>query len=270
MTVFSVQWGPALFPGGDFSFMKELRDFTKRLTKLEFPPLVLIFALVGLVVMLLTRPASGAFYPLSFLFSAFLILNYQVGDKYVFYLSLYIPLAVAVGTGIGFMLDWIHHHLEAVPGRSGKFVYLLPVLFFITIVIQSSASVRWQALRKGVANFATVDGDYVFPVENLKEPRSFAQSVLMGAEDNAVFVMDWRAMYTTAYIAYVERGKTDMLFKEAMPAGNSNIVASTLITQLESYLHHGRPVYVQWRYPGLEAKFRIQQISDYLYKLSLK
>jgi hypothetical protein len=269
MTLISAQWGPALFPGGDFSVNKELKDFTNRLTKLEFPPLVLIFALVGLVVMLVTKPSSGAFYPLAFLFSIFIILNYQVGDKYVFYLSPYIPLTVAAGTGMGFVLEWAYPHLAALPGRGYRLLYLFPVLFFITMVVGSSASVRWQALRKGVANFVTIDGDYVFPVKNLKEPRLVAQIRLSGIEDNAVFVMDWRAMYTTAYIAQGERGKKNMLFKEAMPAGNNGKVASTLVTELTGYLQEGRPVYIEWKYPGLEQSFRILPTSGNLYKLSL-
>ena len=268
MILISAQWGPALFPGGDFSFMKELRDFTNRLTKVEFPPLVLLFALVGVVVMLLSRPASGAFYLLGFIFSAFLILNYQVGDKYVFYLSLYIPLTVAAGTGIGFILEWVHHRLEAVPGRSSQLLYLFPVLFFITMVVQSSGASRWQALRKGTAYFVTED--YVFPVKNLKEPRLLAQMRLTGMEDNAVLVMDWRDLYTTAYLAHVEEGKKDMLFKEAMPAGNNGKVASTLIAQIDGYLQEGRPVYVEWKYPGLEAKFRVLPAFGNLYKLSLR
>jgi hypothetical protein len=268
MTLISAQWGPALFPGGDFSFMKELRDFTKRLTKLEFPPLVLLFALVGVVVMLLFRPASGAFYPLAFLFSAFLILNYQVGDKYVFYLSLYIPLTVASGTGIGYVLERVHQYLEALPSRSTQLLYLFPVLFFITIVVQPSGASRWQALRKGTAYFVTED--YVFPVKNLKEPRLLAQMRLTGIEENAVLIIDWRDMYTTAYLAHVEEGKKDILFKEAMPAGNNGKVASTLIDQIDGYLQDGRPVYVEWKYPGLEEKFRILPAFGNLYKLSLR
>jgi hypothetical protein len=270
MTVISAQWGPALFPGGVFSFEKELQDFTKRLTELEFPPMVLILALVGVAVMLFTRSARGAFYPLSFLFSTFLILNYQVGDKYVFYLSLYIPLTVAVGTGIGFLLDWLHQRLGPLPGRSLQLLYLLPVLFFVTLIVEPTADIRWKALRKGVANFVTVDGDYVFPYKNLKEPRLVAQMRLTGVEDNAVFVMDWRALFTTAYIAHVERGQTDMIFKEAMPAGNNGKVASTLITQITGYLQEGRPVYIEWKYPGLEQKFKILPAMANLYKLSLK
>jgi hypothetical protein len=218
--------------------------------------------------MLRTQPIRGAFYPVAFLFSLFFILNYRVGDKYVFYLSLYIPLAVAVGTGIGFVLDWVHHHLEPVPGRGYRLLYLLLVLFFVTIVVQPTAAVRWQALRNGVADFVTED--YAFPVKNLEEPRFVAQMFLTGIADNAVLIMDWREMFSTAYLAHVERGQTNILFFEAMPYGNRGEVASTLIAQLTGYLQEGRPVYAEQRYPGLEEHFRLVPTSGKFYKLSLR
>ncbi len=265
MTVFSAQWGGALFPGGKFSFFNEAVHFFERLAKLEFSPPLILFALAGLVIMLLTRRPEGIFYCAYFLFAFLFIMNYQVSDKYVFYLSLYIPLAVAAGVGIGAALDWIHRLLQSMPGRAARLIYVLPVLFFVTLVLQPSASARWQALRSGVAGF--VEEDYVFPVQNLAEPRYVAQMYLTGVPDNAVFVMDWRALYSTAYLAHVERGLTNMLFFEAMPAGNNGKVASTLVDQLSSYLQEGRPVYVERKYPGLESSFRYQPALGNLYKI---
>lgn len=268
MTVISVQWGNALFPGGDFSFKQELTDFIHRLTKLEFPPLVIGLAVAGLGVMLLRRPLTGFFYPLAFLFSGYIILNYQVGDKYVFYLSLYIPLTVATGAGIGFVLEWIHRYLDAVPGLGYRLLYLLPIIFFLTMVIQPTVAVRWQAVRRGVADFVTED--YPFPAKALHEPRLVAQLRLAGAAENAVFVLDWRTLFATAYLAHVEKGMTNTYFFEAMPAGNNGKVASTLVTQLVGYLREGRPVYTDNRYPGLDQNFRILPVFGNLYQLSLR
>jgi hypothetical protein len=268
MTVISVQWGHALFPGGGFSFRHELIDFIHRLTRLEFPPLVIGFALVGLTVMLFTRPLTGFFYPLSFLFSGYIILNYQVGDKYVFYLSLYIPLTVAAGAGFGSVLDWIHRQLEALPGFGYRWLYLFPVLFFITMVFQPTLSIRWQAIRRGVANFVTED--YPFPVQNLLEPRLVAQTRVAGVAQNAVFVLDWRTLFATAYMAQVEGGMKNTYFFEAMPAGNDGKVAATLVTQLMGYLLEGRPVYADDNYPGLEDNFRVLPVFGNLYQLTLR
>ncbi len=268
MTVISAQWGNALFPGGDFSFTKEVENFAKRLAELEFPPLVLLIALGGLVVMLITRPSQAAFYPLAGLFSFFIIMNYRVGDKYVFYLSLYIPLTVAAGAGMGFVLDWIHRFLEPLEGRAYRLLYLLPVLFFATMVIQPMAAIRWQALKSGVASF--VSDDYPFPVKNLEEPRFVAQQRLAGKADNAVYVLDWRALFTTAYLAQVENGMTNTLYFEAMPYGNNGQVASTLIDQLTRCAQEGRPVYTDQRYPGLADNFRLVPVSGDLYQLKLR
>jgi hypothetical protein len=267
MTVVSAQWGDALFPGGDFSFMEELRVFIDRLRTLEFPPLVLLFALGGFLVMLFTRPTAGVFCLLSFLFSMFIILNYEVGDKYVFYLPLYIPLSTAAGTGIGVVLERIHHYLKPLGDRRMSLLYLLPVLFFATMVIQPTAQVRWRAIQAGAANF--VAEDYVFPVNNPGEPRFYAQRALAGMAEDAVFVMDWRALYTTAYLAHVEKSMTNVLFFEAMPRGHNGKVASTLIAQLSEYLQEGRPVFAERQYPGLSENFRLTPAMGNFYRLSL-
>jgi hypothetical protein len=135
------------------------------------------------------------------------------------------------------------------------------------MILQPTASIRWQALREGKADFVTEN--YVYPVYALEEPRFVAQRRLAGASNEAVFVLDWRALYTTAYIAHVEKKLNNTLFFEAMPYGNAGEVASTLITQLAGYLEEGRPVFTDQRYPGLEDKFRLLPVSGNLYKLTL-
>jgi hypothetical protein len=262
------QWGGSLFPEAEeISLKKEWGDLTSRLVEIEFPPLILGLALVGLAVILITRFAIGIFYPLTFLISLFFILNYQVKDRQVFYLSLYIPLAVAAGTGMGFILDWAHRYLRPVSFRD-YLLYLPPVLFLASVVIQPVAAIRWQALRAGEASF--VREDYPYPVYDLREPRSVAEQHLMGTEDNAVFVLEWRVLFATAYVAHVERHLTDILFLEAMPEGNEGKVAPTLLAELKGYLSEGRPIYTNDRYPGLEEDFLLLPASGNLYRLSLK
>jgi hypothetical protein len=254
LTVSGLQWRNAMFPAEKFSLLKETEIYGDRLTQIEFSLPVLLLAGIGLVVMVITRPALGAFMPVAFVCSLYFILNYQVGDKYVFYLSTYIPIAVAVGTGMGFVLEVVHRYLAATQDRRYLLIYLLPVAFFFTTVVQPYGAVRWEALRTGVANF--VKDDYAFPVKNLQEPRQVAEMRLLGIPDNAVLVSDWRALYTTVYIAHVEQGRTNILFIEAMPHGNNGRVATTLISELTKDLEEGRPVYIDKRYPGLED-FRV-------------
>jgi hypothetical protein len=268
MIVNSAQWGNALFPGGDFSSWNELFTFIDRLFRIEFSPLVVLLALAGLVIMVIRFPMRGAFFPLTFLVSLFYVLNYQVSDKNVFYLSLYIPLMVAAGTGMGFALEKIQRYLEPLSGRSAQALYLLGVLFLGTVVVQPTAAIRWQALQAGAADFVTEE--YPYPVKNLSEPRFVAQMRLAGVADNAVFVLDWRWLFSTAYLAHVEKDLTNILFLEAMPYGSDGQVASTLINQLKGYMEDGRPVYTDQKYPGLEENFRLLPAQGDLYQLKLR
>ena len=270
MTVFSVQWGSSLFPKDEnFSFQKEWGNFRDRLVEMEFSPMVILFALVGTVVMMVTHPIRGVFLPLTFLVSLFFILNYRVWEKYVFYLPLYIPLAVAIGAGMGFVLDRVHRYLESAPGRGYQWLYLPVALFFVTMILQPTASIRWQAIQSGTAA-AFVTEDYPFPAKNLNEPRFAAQMRLANIEENAVFVLDFRVLYSTAYLAYIDKGMTNTLFFEAMPYGIDGKVASTLIAELKNCLQEGRPVYTDQRYPGLDKDFRLVPTAGNLYKLSLR
>jgi hypothetical protein len=136
------------------------------------------------------------------------------------------------------------------------------------MVVQSSAPIRWRAIRDGVANFVTED--YPFPVQNLKEPRLVAQMNLVDTADNAVFILDWRGLFATAYLAHVERGMTNTLFFEAMPYGNNGKVAPTLVAELKTLLQEGRPVYTDQNYPGLDQNFRLLPSHGNLYELSLR
>jgi len=269
LTVTGLQWRSAMFPGERFSLLKEVGIYSDRLARVEFSPPLLLLAGIGLTIMLVTRPALGGLIPVSFVCFLYFILNYQVGDKYVFYLPTYIPLAVAAGTGMGFLLELVHRYLAAMQGRCYRLIYLLPVAFFFTTVAQPYGAVRWEALRSGVARF--VKEDYPFPVKDLREPRLVAEMRLSDIPHDAVLVLEWRTLYTTAYIAHVERGQTNILFLEAMPYGHNGRVAITLVSELTNRLLEGRPVYVDKRYPGLDASFRILPApSSNLYRLTLR
>ncbi len=258
-----------MFPGGDNFLVQEAEKYFDRLTQIEFPLAVLMLAGIGLVMMVLAHPASGAFVPLTFVCSLFFILNYQPGDKYVFYLSTYIPIVVAAGAGMGFLMELVRRYLPAAQHRRYLLVHLLPVAFFFTAIVQPYGAVRWEALRTGVAAF--VQEDYAFPVKELQAPRFIGEMQLSGIPDNAVLVLDWRALYTTAYSAHVERGQPDLLFMEGMPHGNKGHVAVTLVSELTQDLREGRPVYVDKRYPGLDASFKLMPApASNLYRLTLR
>jgi hypothetical protein len=269
LTLKGVQWRDAMFPGGTNFLQGETEKYIDRLTGEEFTPLVLLLAGGGLLVSLISRPALGAFLPVYFAFGLYFILNYQPGDKYVFYLSTYLPVTIAAGVGMGYVLAWARRGLRAIPNRRYMAIYLLPVAFFISAIVQPVAPARWQALRTGEAKF--VEEDYAYPIEDLGAPRRLAQLTLSGLPENVALVLEWRNLFSTAYLAAVERGWKDMLFYEAMPHGGNGSIAETLIYALEEDLLAGREVYAAAVYPGLADHFHISlSANNGLYRLSYK
>jgi hypothetical protein len=269
LTISGIQWKDAMFPGGRIFLFDEAGKYGDRLMNLEFSPSLLILALAGLIFMLVNRPELGTFLPVYYVSSLYFILNYQPGDKYVFYLSTYIPLVVAAGTGMGFLLDLLYQRLIRLEHRKYLAIYLLPVLFFCTIIILPYGAERQRALKDGAATF--VKEDYAYPIDDLRVPRFRAEMRLVTVPDNAVMVLDWQALYTTIYIAQVERKMNNMLFYEGMPHGNNGKIAETLIYELKNELLEGRLVYVENKYPGLEDDFRFTlSPANEMYRLEFK
>ena len=268
VTLSGVQWQDAMFPGGLGYLGGELRDYVGRLLAHEFSPVALLCALLGLGVALWRAPGLGCFVLVGLITILFFILNYEPPDKPIFYLPTYVFVAVAVGTGAGFLLELVERRLGAAQGRRHLVFYLLGAGLLALAIGWPYAASRWRALRAGAATF--VREDYVYPLYDLDEPRKVAARRLEHLRDGAVVILKWRALYTTYYMAHVERGRTDVAIMEASPHPGGGRLASTLVEELEEAMLNGRPVYTEEPYSDLRDRFRLQPVPDTdLYRLSL-
>jgi hypothetical protein len=269
VTVTGRQWQDAMFPGGDHSLWGALKEYAGRVAAHEFPPLTLLCALLGVAVMLRTAPSLGGFVVLSFVTMLLVILNYEPPDKFIFFLPTYIPLAVATGTGAGYLLEAANQGRPTGPKRSGLATYVLCVALLTLLVAAPFLRPGWQALRAGAGTF--VREHYPYPLYHLEEPRRLATQRLAQVPDGAVLILEWRGLYATCYLAHVELGRTDLLMMEATPHGSGGVVTATLIKALTEALHEGRPVYADRIYKNLERHFRVRPVpgSD-LYRLTLR
>jgi len=269
LTMTGRQWQDAMFPA-NLDAVEEFVTYCDRLIGYEFSPLMLLCAVLGVTVMLHTEPKLGVFWLLAFATILYLILHYQPPDKYIFYLPTYLLVAIATGCGAGSLLEWAHQHLVAVRKRRYLVpLYLLAVALLVLMVVRPCGASRWQALRAGAATF--VHEDYVYPLYNLEEPRRVTTWKLQSLPDNALVIMEWRALYTMYYLAHVERLRPDITIFEASPLGaEEGMVADTLIQELEDALQEGRPVYADRVYGNLRDHFRVQPaLGGEWYRLSL-
>jgi hypothetical protein len=268
VTMTGVQWQDAMFPE-DIDSAEELVIYIDRLLSHEFSIPMFLCAMLGVTVMLHTKPGLGVSWLVAFFTVLYFTLHYQPPDKYIFYLPTSLLVAVAIGCGSGSMSEWAHRHLlTARKQRYLRPLYLLVVALLVLMVVQPSAASRWQALRDGAATF--VREDYVYPLPYLEEPRRVAAWQLKSLPDDALLISEWRALYTRYYLAHVERLRPDITILEASPHGGGGMVADTLIQELEGALQEGRPVYAERVYGNLRDHFRVlPALGGEWYRLSL-
>ena len=269
VTATGLQWQDAMFPE-KVDAVDEFVTYCGRSIDYEFSMLMLLCALLGGTVMLHTLPQLGVSWLIALSTTLFLILNYQPPDKYIFYLPAHLLVAVAIGSGAGSLLEWAHRHLVTV--RKRRYLvpfYLLAVALLVLMVVRPFGASRWQALRAGAAAF--VKEDYVYPLRSPEEPRRKTSWQLRSLPDDALLIMEWRALYTMYYLAHVERLRPDVTILEASPHGaEGGTVADTLIQTLKDSLRDGRHVFADRVYRNLRDHFRVlPALGGEWYRLSL-
>ncbi len=268
VTITGRQWQDAMFPD-NVDMLDEILAYIDRLLSHEFSALMFLCAVLGVTVLVRTRPRLGACWLVAFATTLYFILSYQPPDKYIFFLPTYVLVAVAIGGGVDSVLDWGRRHLLA--ARKRRYLaplYVLVVALLVAIVVWPSGSLRWQALRDGAATF--VQEDYVYPLEDLEAPRLLAAWKVRSLPEDAVVISDWRTLYAMLYLAHVERLRPDIIILEASPHGADGLVAESLVQMLKDVLREGRPVFTTQLYSNLRAHFRVQPaLGGEWYRLSL-
>ena len=193
----------------------------------------------------------------------FLIINYEPGDKHIFYLPSYVLLVTAATAGI----DWMIEKLRQSQRLNHDLLKFGLPLILLLLVGQHFWPARIQALADGKASFVTET--YPFPVDNLDEPREIATNILADLPDDAYVLMNWRRLYAVFYLAHVEEGKTGIAMAEPAPYRTDDRLTDTHISQIEEMLKEGRPVFVDDSY-NLYTHFSLKRVPNGLYQLHLR
>jgi hypothetical protein len=190
-------------------------------------------------------------------------LNYKVGDFIVFFTTGFVFLGLLSGIGIAFILhqfDW-----AAMQFFNSEHVYsrLLPIfgilIFGLLIVTRLSEISSAWAMRKPVFSNDSGISLFFYMLDSPNLPRQRAETLVAELEDNAIVFSDWSEVYSYCYVAYLEKGRTNMDFYEAYPQANG-LPASTA-----DYISSNiglRPVYFTVKPYGPQAnKFVFKQVA---------
>lgn len=288
LTVSAAQWQDLMYPP-DRSFGAALEYYLDRLLRHEFSPWLVAFALLGCAAPHRTAAARhgvdvaamppvrwripragaaaslGVFLLATFAVTWLFVLNFYPFDRHLFYLPTYLLVAAASGIGIGWVLESARHLAATRKGAYG-ILYLLVLAGCVAAVVLPHAGARGSALRAGAGTF--VQDTFPYPRHDLTEPRRTATLRLQELPAGAFLAMDWRALYTTCYLAHVEGLRRDVVFREATPYGSNGRVADTLLDEMSAALEAGRPVLVERVYPGLQERFEVTPVAGgSLYRL---
>jgi len=252
-TTFGLQWRRSMFSGNIPFMLEQLKQYIKWALKYDLTAWVILLAFLGTLAILRLQPLWGGFLLIYGAVLLYLILNYEGPGKFVFYPSTYLLIAIAAGTGAGNLLDWFRQKLKtSSPGRFSLLYAAAVVLMTLTVVLPYGRA-RWQAVRLGVATF--IEDENTIPVYNLQEPQQQAEQRLSQVEEDAVFVLDWKTLYATYYVAYIEQGRKGIRFLEDCVNRGDGLLADSLVAEIKSELQAGHPVYSDRAYSYLEQSF---------------
>ena len=257
------QWHDAMFPGGLGFLATRLGAYILRLATLEFSLISLVAAIVGLQVMRQRHRNLAWFILIGYLTVLIVVINYEPGDKHIFYLPTYILLAVTATAGFGRILDRLEERGNV---RHPLIKYMLLVLLLL-LIGQHFWPSRLAALGDGKATFIT--DTYPYPVDDLTEPRRIGAAFATALPDDAFVLMDWRSLYATYYIVAIEQGRTGITMVESTPYGTNGRVQPPLLAMIEEALRNGRPVYSDNRY-NLPQFYNLQRDRNGLFLVLLR
>ena len=268
-TVTGLQWRDAMFSGGIAATMAALGRYGARLFATEFSPLTLLCAAVGFPLAMKADRERGWFLLGAFAVSLIIVANYHPGDWYVFFLPAHLLVAVAAGVGIARGVTWWKS--KAWPQQPHLRMSIRVILLFGVAagVLGPFLPTRMHALRAGITSFSRET--YVFPVEDPAEPRRVATAILEPIPDGALLVLDWRALYSVAYVAYVEGLRPRISVFEAAPHGSDGRISASLLQTIDQALAAEQPVFVDTARDQYRLRYQLSPVSNStLHQLTLK
>ncbi len=180
--------------------------------------------------------------------------NYDLWDLYVFFIPSYILIAILAGAGLGWLVDGLRRF---VPWPAARLV-VEPALAVAVVVVGvwPIFSPNMLLIRLGQPIF-DVDG---YPASNVAGLHSLATAVVRGLDQDAIVFTEWHWLYAYYYAAYLEQGRTDLMFIETVPYNKGSGMAASIIPYVQEHLA-SHPIFFARRQPEMtRAGFTFQSV----------
>ena len=266
------QWQDRIIPS-DVNYGKAFQSFLRENLAKEYANPTLILAIIGGCFLLIQSRRLFTFFAVAALITFGAGFLYFPGDKFIFYLPFYLFLAILSGIGVGSLIALAVRIFKFLPASLVNTVPAIVITIVLMVVCAAPfVTSRWRSVERGLSGF--VSEDYVYPVLHPHEARTAAECALSKvAETNAFLVLNWQALYSIYYVAYLEQGRTGIVIREALPYP-TQVVTQSLQAEISEHVRNGEAVYVDDMYSPLTSAYKMTAIrgcSAYrLFKLSLR
>ncbi len=272
ISVSGYQWRDRMMPT-DADYGEAFQTFLRENLVKEYAIPTLLLAIIGGLFLLIQSRRWFLFFAVGILITFGAGFLYFPGDKFIFYMPFYVLLAILSGIGMGAISVLSVKILKFLPASFANVVsaFIIPIIIMAVCAAPFMTS-RLRSIERGYSGF--VSEDYVYPVLRPHEARIAAECALSKvAETSAFLVLDWRALYSIYYVAYLEQGRTGIVIREALPYP-TKVITQTLQTEISERVHNGEAVYVDDMYSALTGAYKLTAIAgcpNYrLFKLSLR
>ena len=233
------QWRSAMFTNPLLDTQVRLGEYWANLPRDILLP-TLALATFGLVRLIQRDKRLAAFLSVGILLQLIVYLNYNVGDRYVFFIPTYILWVLLAAVGMADLIriiasqPWGGKPVQAVATVAIAAVCLLPLLW-----------PQWDVIRKGEVAFTRVD-DFLVRGDT-KAVGKVAQLTTAALPADAIVFADWNWIWPYYYTAHIDQGKLGTQFIETYPRSDRRGIALSTLEFVRENIQQ-RPIYLADRY----------------------
>ena len=214
----------------------------------EFSWWIVGLAGIGLLYLLIRRWRVAVLFLLALAVHWAYMFNYDIWDFYVFLIPGYVLLAILAGAGLGGLVDGLR---RLVPWSVGRLVAEPALVVAIVAVgVWPIFAPNMLLIRIGRPAF-NFDG---YPADSfgMTGVHSQATAVVRALDKDAIVFTDWYWLYPFYYAAYVEQGRTNLMFIETTPYVEDGGLADSVLPYVRDRLP-GHPIFFSKRQPKMMA-----------------
>lgn len=238
-----------------------------------FKPAEIALMLVGLISLIKKRRNEGLLIVSALAVMLIFLINYAVGDIYVFYIPTYILLALAFSFGCTMLLEGFAWILGFIKGLTAKWKSrikgLATTIMLIAFTVPSVFWVRESVSAKHIVFVPEEFADFPYPINNPDRPHAKALLLVDKLEDNAIVFAHWDKLYTYYYVAHIEQGRTGIAFHDAYPEEEVVDLSESALEYIRANLSN-RPIYFTVLLSEVSRYYELQLINSdlSLYRIS--